>query len=93
MSSCGFALGSIYCTPGILALTQRHPVPLGQLLVRHATGDWGEIGVEDWQENDLALRAGLRLFSVYKNRNPPWTVWIITEADRAATTLLLPEEY
>lgn len=61
-------------------------------MLRHARGDWGSVGDEDWKANEAALNNGLRLFSVYKLSNEQ-TLWIITEADRSATTLLLPDEY
>ena len=61
-------------------------------LARHAVGDWGDCGEEDWKENDLSLKEGFRLFSVYRDRNGQ-KFWVITEADRSATTVLLPEDY
>lgn len=62
-------------------------------LKRHANGDWGDLCEDDKKENELALKQGnLRLFSAYQH---PWLpkIWIITEADRSATTILFPEEY
>lgn len=59
---------------------------------RHARGDWGDICAEDAAENDLALREDARLFSVYHDSNGA-TFWIVTEPDRSATTILLPEDY
>jgi len=62
-------------------------------LKRHASGDWGEMCAEDKRENDLALRHGeLRIFSAYESEGLP-KIWIITEADRSATTILFPDEY
>jgi hypothetical protein len=62
-------------------------------LARHITGDWGDLCAEDKTENEMALKAGnLRIFSVYEKPNLP-KIWIITEADRSATTVLFPEEY
>jgi len=61
-------------------------------LGRHASGDWGNVGEEDWEENELSLREGFRLFSVYHAADGT-RFWIITEADRSATTVLLPEDY
>lgn len=61
-------------------------------LNRHAAGDWGECGTEDWNENELSLREGFRLFSVYRDRLG-LKFWIITEADRSVTTILLPSDY
>jgi len=60
-------------------------------LARHAAGDWGELDAEDWAANDRALTAGARLLSA--DRLPTGVVlWIITEADRSATTTRLPHE-
>lgn len=61
-------------------------------LKRHWRGDWGDLSPEDWQENELSLKQGLRLFSAYETEGLP-RIWIITEADRSATTILFPEEY
>jgi hypothetical protein len=63
-------------------------------LIRHSACDWGDVGEEDRQENELSLLEGFRLFSVYQTSElPPRKFWIITEADRSATTVLLPEDY
>ncbi len=60
---------------------------------RHARGDWGDMSREDKNENELALtRGNLRIFSAYENKGLP-KIWIITEADRSATTVLFPGEY
>lgn len=61
-------------------------------LRRHASGDWGDIGREDWESNEQALKHGARLLSSYCDANGT-KFWIITEADRSATTVLLPEDY
>jgi hypothetical protein len=61
-------------------------------LKRHAQRDWGELDAEDIAENEFSLQRGLRLLSRYTLRDGT-VIWIITEADRSATTLLLPEEY
>ena len=61
-------------------------------LKRHARGDWGDLSAEDRQENDLALGKYLRIFSAYEHKSLP-KIWIITEADRSATTVLFPEDY
>ena len=62
-------------------------------LNRHASGDWGDLEAEDKRENDYALKMGdLRIFSAYERQGLP-KIWIITEADRSATTTLFPEEY
>jgi hypothetical protein len=60
-------------------------------LVRHAAGDWGELCAFDRRQNDIALKYGYRVFSSYETT--VGRVWIITEADRSVTTILLPEEY
>jgi len=64
---------------------------LAGVLERHRHGDFGEVGEEDWESNLLALNQGARLLSSYVVG--PVIVWVITEADRSVTTLLLPEDY
>lgn len=59
---------------------------------RHSACDWGDVDEHDRQENDYSLTNQLRLLSVYHDRNRV-KFWIITEADRSATTVLLPEDY
>lgn len=92
MTTAKFPLGQVVATPGALralAAAGRGPV---EFLARHAAGDWGELCADDRKENDLAREHGSRIFSAY--RLPDGTkIWIITEADRSATTILLPEEY
>jgi hypothetical protein len=61
-------------------------------LARHGAGDWGSVCPDDRKANEQALLEGCRLLSVYKDRNGT-AFWIITEADRSATTVLLPEDY
>jgi hypothetical protein len=85
-----FSLGQVVATQGVIALDLPLDTTLA-LLRRHQTGDWGEIGDEDRRENELSLRQGFRLMSVYSVNDTK--VWIITEADRSATTILLPSEY
>jgi len=63
-----------------------------QALARHGTGDWGEVCPEDLEENELSLREGFRLLSVYRS-DAGEKFWVITEADRSATTVLMPEDY
>jgi len=85
-------LGQTLATPGALAaLTEANASPLTYLR-RHVTGDWGDLGEEDRQANEQALLYGARLFSAY-TLSTATRLWIITEADRSSTTLLLPEEY
>ena len=85
-----FELGRLLSTPG--ALEELDPQDVMQALARHAQGDWGDCCPGDWAENDFALGKYLRLFSVYRDRRGT-KFWIITEADRSATTILLPDEY
>ena len=86
-----FPLGQLLTTPAALdALRDAGLTPLA-LLARHAAGDWGDLGPEDSHLNERALRGGGRLFSAYDFAGSK--VWIITEADRAATTVLLPDDY
>ena len=61
-------------------------------LIRHRMGDWGDLSDEDKRENDFSLKAGYRLLSAYEDEVLP-KIWIITEADRSATTVLFPDEY
>jgi len=85
-----FQLGRVVITPN--ALDQLTPADVQLGLQRHQAGDWGDLGEEDWKENDHALRTGLRLLSSYRSTGGV-TYWIITEADRSATTLLMPDDY
>lgn len=85
-----FPLGRTLITPG--AQEALHPEDVMKSISRHVSGDWGDCGPEDWQENELSLHERLRLFSVYHDRNNT-KFWVITEADRSATTVLLPSEY
>jgi hypothetical protein len=68
------------------------PQDVQACLGRHAKGDWGDICESDWKENEVGLQRGLRLFSVYRDRGST-KFYVITEADRSATTVLLPEDY
>ena len=86
-----FTLGQVVATPGALALLETHGQTYWHLLDRHTSGDWGDLTDEDRQANADALAYGDRLLSSYPVGDDK--VWIITEADRSATTLLLPDEY
>ncbi|WP_309712643.1 hypothetical protein [Armatimonas sp.] len=88
-----FDLGALVGTPGAVAAMQRVNVTARELLKRHHTGDWGDIHPEDVGLNEEALETGARIFSVYKFPHANETIWIITEADRSVTTILLPEDY
>jgi hypothetical protein len=85
------SLGKVVATPGALKLFMEsggHPF---DYLARHATGDWGDLCAFDRRQNEIALREGYRFLSSYPVGRE--CVWIITEADRSVTTILLPEEY
>ena len=85
-----FALGQIVITPN--ALDHLDPADIGACLRRHACGDWGNLDPHDVTENERSLQAGFRLLSAYTDRHGT-RFWIITEADRSQTTILLPEDY
>ena len=85
-----FELGRTVSTPAAVnALTHEEIVAA---LGRHVRGDWGLVGPEDWQENETSLKEGFRLMSVYESTDKT-RFWIITEADRSVTTVLLPSDY
>lgn len=85
-----FSLGHTCITA--TARDQLHPGDVLQAIARHARGDWGELCPEDVEENELSLKEGFRLLSAYTDRRGT-KFWIVTEADRSATTVLLPEDY
>ena len=87
-----FPLGQVVGTPGALeALEQANKGPL-DVLSRHVAGDWGDLEEEDRAENDFSVQRDLRILSAYTLPTGV-KVWVITEADRSATTILLPDEY
>ena len=85
-----FELGNLYVTPGVIEKIK--PVEVFQSIDRHRVGDWGVVVEDDRLANEEALLHGMRIFSVYYDSKET-KFWIITEADRSATTVLLPEEY
>jgi len=87
-----FALGEIVATRGAIAAIQAAEQSPLEFLCRHIRNDWGEVCPDDWALNDEALVSGDRILSAYKT-NKGVRIWIITESDRSATTLLLPDEY
>lgn len=87
-----FPLGQIVATPGALDLLDRSATNAEELLRRHQNGDWGDVPPDDAEENRRSLENGWRLLSSYSLIGSE-RLWIITEADRSATTLLLPSEY
>ena len=86
-----FDLGQLVVTPGALAVLEKTGQNPMEFLSRHVTGDWGEIPEEDKKENLFSLEKGFRLLSSYRTTAGD-RVWVITEANRLYTTLLLPEE-
>ncbi|MES3030933.1 MAG: hypothetical protein V4697_00810 [Patescibacteria group bacterium] len=85
-----FCPGEIVATPNALA-----QIPHDEILHslgHHVQGDWGQLDTEDLQSNERALKQGGRLFSQYFSVQRI-KFWIITEADRSVTTVLLPEDY
>jgi len=87
-----FPLGRVVGTPAAVEALQAVGTEPSELLDRHVTGDFGDIPEEDLGLNEAAIRDGSRVFSVYKLRGD-LTIWIITDADRSSTCLMLPEEY
>ena len=83
-----FPLGSIVATPSVLALG----VDLNHFIHRHHCGDWGDLDAEDKETNEQALEVGARILSCYQVGGGR-RIYIITEASREVTTVLLPEEY
>jgi hypothetical protein len=99
MSAPLFPLGQVVATPGALEASQL-PGQFLELLARHVCGDWGCVDSEDAETNDEAVRVGFRVLSAYPiDPSKPCAghgancLWIITEADRSVTTILLPQEY
>jgi hypothetical protein len=90
-----FELGRIVGTPSALEVLDQQGIPPLTLVARHASGDWGEVCPADARENERSVKNGWRIMSVYEV-NPSgveWRVWVLTEADRSSSCLLLPEEY
>lgn len=85
-----FPLGKVVATPSVLEKVSERDI--NDALSRHAHGDWGIMPDEDKQSNDSAVKGGDRIFSAYRSHGGV-KFWIITEWDRSATTILLPEEY
>ena len=87
-----FPVGQLVATPMALsALTEAGQSPI-EFLSRHHHGDWGDVCREDWGLNDEAVTDGTRILSSYRTAKNV-KIWIITEADRSSTCILLPEEY
>ena len=95
-----FNTGQIVATRGVYDLACQNPdfaQFIQKSLNRHVKGDWGDVDEEDKQTNDYDLKHGMRVLSAYNDDRFPKhgiaTIWIITEADRSATTILFPDEY
>jgi hypothetical protein len=87
-----FPLGRVVATPGALnALEKAEQLP-AEFLDRHVNGDWGDVPDADKQENDLSVEKGFRILSAYTTSAGD-RIWVLTDADRSATIILLPEEY
>lgn len=87
-----FPLGRVYATPGVIEAFRESGDNPTYFLLRHVMGDWGELDAEDKAANDLSVREGFRIVSSYETSKHT-KIWIITEADRSSTTILLPSEY
>ena len=90
-----FTMGYLVTTAGVnerAASDEAFARFVRKSLQRHSQGDWGDLSAEDKQENEFSLGKYLRLLSAYEHNGLP-KIWIITEADRSATTVLFPEEY
>ncbi len=88
--SAKFRLGKIVSTPNAVAHLSQADILLG--IQRHQAGDWGDVPAGNSAANERALTEGARLWSVYRAANGT-KFWLITEADRSVTTVLLPEDY
>jgi len=92
MSTPRFPLGHVVATPGALNALSESGQDAHFFLARHVCCNWGDLCPEDRAENTRALQGGMRILSSYKTLRSA-DLWVITEADRSATTILLPEEY
>ena len=87
-----FPLGRVVATPGALSALEKAEQLPADFLDRHVNGDWGEVPDADKQENEVAVERGFRILSAYTTSAGD-RLWVLTEADRSATMILLPEEY
>jgi hypothetical protein len=101
-----FELGQVVATPAAIALLKETGFSAAMLIARHLHGDFGDICAEDAAENEISIKHGFRIMSVYRlvppetlktmpaaKRTDLPTIWLITDADRSSTCLLLPSEY
>jgi hypothetical protein len=87
-----FGLGVVVATPGALEVLGDLEISPSELVERHASGDWGDVPSEDARENEYSLKHGFRVLSNYPLASGE-RIWVITEADRSSTCILLPSEY
>ena len=87
-----FPIGQVVATHGALAVLDQYAINAMDLIKRHQSGDWGNVPPGDAEENKRSVENGWRILSSYAIGDDQ-NIWIITEADRSITTLLLPEEY
>ena len=87
-----FQLGQILLTIGAREALEESNQTAIEFLARHRSGDWGLVCEDDRQENELSVKEGFRILSAYKTKKGE-KIWVITEADRSSTTILLPSEY
>ncbi|MEJ7863171.1 MAG: hypothetical protein WKF90_16200 [Pyrinomonadaceae bacterium] len=87
-----FPLGEIYLTIGVQeALEESNQMP-NEFLAKHQSGNWGLVCEDDRQENELSVKEGFRILSAYKTDRDV-KIWVITEACRSSSTILLPDDY
>jgi hypothetical protein len=87
-----FPLGQMYATPGAIEALSEAGQGAAEFINRHQRGDWSEMCEEDRRENEFSIDKRLRIFSAYHTSKGD-KLWVITEADRSVTTILLPSEY
>lgn len=87
-----FPLGQVFLTIGAREALEESNQNPNEFLARHQKGDWGDVCEDDRQENELSVKEGFRILSAYKTDRDV-KIWMITEADRSSTTVLLPSEY
>ena len=87
-----FELGRVVATPGALSALEKAEQLPAAFLDRHVNGDWGDVTDADKQENEVSIEQGFRILSAYTTSAGD-QIWVLTEADRSATMILLPEEY
>lgn len=88
-----FKMGHVVGTPGALRAIEENKADAIEFLHRHVTGDWGCVPDEDKLENNRSVENGYRVISSYLLNDRGEKLWVITEADRSSTCLLLPAEY